>query len=68
MLKKMFKESFDLWCKMRWLKVIDKECDKYIKLKNKLSTQQFIANSLIEEYSRVYGENLRKPKEMVGDD
>lgn len=68
MLKKLIKRSFDLWCKMRWLKMIDKECNKYTKLKKKLSAQQFIVNALTEAYLKVYGENLRKPQETVGED
>ena len=68
MLKKLLKESFGIWRKMRWLKIINKECDKYKKLKSKLSAQQFIVNALIEAYSKVYGEDLRKTKEMVGED
>jgi hypothetical protein len=62
MLKKLLKETIDLWCKMRWLKLINKECDKYKKLKSKLSKQQFIVNALTEAYLKVYGENLRKQK------
>ena len=68
MLKKLLKETIDLWRKMRWLKLINKECDKYQKLKSTLSKQQFIVNALIEAYSKVYGEDLRKPQELVGED
>ena len=64
----IIKRSFDLLAKIRWLKFIDKECNKYQKLKSKLAKQQFIVNALIEAHSKVYGEDLRKPKEMVGDD
>ena len=64
----MLKRAFDLLVKIRWLKTIDKECNKYTKLKKKLSAQQFIVNALIEAYSKVYGEDLRKPQGLVGED
>ena len=64
----MLKRAFDLLVKMRWLKMIDKECNKYTKLKKNLSAQQFIVNALIEAYSKVYCEDLRKPQELLGKD
>lgn len=64
----MLKRTFDLLVKIRWLKTIDKECNKYTKLKKKLSAQQFIVNALIEAYSKIYGEDLRKPQGLAGED
>ena len=64
----MLKSTFDLLVKMRWLKMIDKECNKYTKLKKKLSAQQFIVKALIEAYLKVYDEDFRKPQELVGED
>lgn len=64
----MLKRTFYFIAKMRWLKTIDKECNKYNKLKKKLLKQQLIVNAFIEAYSKVYGEDFRKPKEMVGED
>ena len=57
-MKELFKESFELFCKGRWLKAIDKECDKYSKLKAKLIRQQYIVNALVERYKELYGEDL----------
>ena len=63
----LLKRSFELFVKKRWLKTIDKECDKYNKIKSKLSRQQFVVNSLLAEYKKRYGEDLRAPKERGGE-
>ena len=62
----LLKQSFELFVKKRWLKTIDKECDKYNKIKSKLSRQQYVVNSLLAEYKKIYGEDLRTPKERGG--
>ena len=64
---KLLKQSFELFVKKRWLKTIDKECDKYNKIKSKLSRQQYVVNSLLAEYKKIYGEDLRTPKERGGE-
>ena len=58
-MKELIKRSFNLWCKMRWLKMIDKECDKYNKLKSRLSRQQLVVNKLLDEYKKIYEETNR---------
>ena len=58
-MKNLLKESFDLFCKNNWLKTIDRECDKYNKLKSKLNRQQYVVNALAERYKELYGEDLR---------
>ena len=63
----LLKQSFELFVKNRWLKTIDKECDKYNKIKSKLSRQQYVINSLLAEYKKIYGEDLRTPKERGGE-
>ena len=63
----LLKQSFELFVKKRWLKTIDKECDKYNKIKSKLSRQQYVVNSLLAEYKKIYGEDLRTPKERSGE-
>jgi len=62
----LLKQSFELFVKNRWLKTIDKECDKYNKIKSKLSRQQYVVNSLLAEYKKIYGEDLRTTKERGG--
>ena len=63
----LLKQSFELFIKNRWLKTIDKECDKYNKIKSKLFRQQYVVNALLAEYKKIYGEDLRTPKEIGGD-
>ena len=63
----LLKQSFELFVKKRWFKTIDKECDKYNKIKSKLSRQQYVVNSLLAEYKKIYGEDLRTPKERGGE-
>ena len=63
----LLKQLFELFVKKRWLKTIDKECDKYNKIKSKLSRQQYVVNSLLAEYNKIYGEDLRTPKERGGE-
>lgn len=64
---KLLREIFELSCRTRWIRTINKECDKYNKIKNKLSCQQYVINSLLEEYKKKYGEDLRAPKERGAD-
>ena len=63
----LLKQSFELFVKNRWLKTIDKECDKYNKIKCKLFRQQYVVNSLLAEYKKKFGEDLRTPKERGGE-
>ena len=63
MMAELLKRTFELFVKKRWLKTIDKECDKYKKLKSKLFRQQYVVNSLLEEYKKIYSEDLLTPKE-----
>ena len=58
-MKKLLKESFELFCRNIWLRTIDKECDKYNKLKSKLNRQQYVVNALVKRYKELYGEDLR---------
>lgn len=60
---RLIKESFELFVKMRWLKTISKETDKYNKIKEQLDRQRYVVNSLLEEYREIYGEDLRKEKD-----
>lgn len=62
-LKRLIKESFELLVKMRWLKTISNETDKYNKIKEQLDCQRYVVNSLFEEYREIYSEDLRKEKD-----
>ena len=70
-IKRLIKETFDLWIKMRWLKEVNKAADKYIKTKEKvdkrhkkdqekLNRYAYVVNTMIQEYKNRYGEDLRK--------
>ena len=63
----LMERTFELFAKMQWLKTIYKECDKYIKLKNKLDRQQYVVNKLEKRYKEIYGESIRTPKERGGE-
>lgn len=71
-LKELIKETFELWARKRWLKEVNKACDKYIRTKEKidkkykkdqekLNRYSYVANEMIREYKDRYGmEDLRK--------
>lgn len=54
MLRKLMKERFDLWVKMRWLKTIEKETDKRNKLYHKYNRQSHVVDELVKEYCKLY--------------
>ena len=58
--KELMKRSFDLWVKKRRLKEIDRAIDKYNKTYAKATREHYVVNKLIEEYKKIYGEDLRK--------
>jgi hypothetical protein len=58
--KELLKQSFDLWVKKRWLKEIDRAVDRYKKAYAKATREHYVMNKLIEEYKKIYGEDLRK--------
>jgi hypothetical protein len=62
MLKKLLKESFELWVKKRWLKEIDSSVTRYNKHKDKANREKYVMNRLIEEYKKIYNEDLRVGK------
>lgn len=62
MMRELFKRRFELFVKMRWLKTINKESDKYKKLKEKSNRQLYVVNALLKRYLEIYGEDLRKGK------
>ena len=59
-MKALLKKRFELFVKMRWLKTINKETDKYTKLKERSNRQLYVLNALLNEYLEKYGEDLRK--------
>lgn len=59
-MKELLKQRFELFVKMRWLKTISKETDKYKKLQEKTNRQLYVVNELLKAYREKYGENLRR--------
>ena len=59
-MKELLKQRFELFVKMRWLKTISKETDKYKKLQEKTNRQLYVVNELLKDYRKKYGENLRR--------
>ena len=59
----LLKKFILLSIKNHRIKLIDKECDRYFKIKTKLDVQRCFVNELIDEFEKEYGESLRTPKE-----
>lgn len=59
-MKELLKKRFELFVKMRWLKTINKETDKYKKLEEKTNRQLYVLTALLKEYHKKYGEDLSK--------
>lgn len=62
-IKKLLKESFELWVKKRWLKEINRAIDKYHKVQAKANREYYVMSKLIERYNEIYNENLWKAKD-----
>ena len=60
--KELLKRSFDLWVKKRWLNEINRSVDRYNKHKDKANRERYVLNKLIEEYNKIYHEDLRGEK------
>lgn len=65
-IKCLLKATFNLWVRKRWLKEVNKACDKYIKTKEKidkkhkkdqekLNRYSHVAHIMIQEYKDRYG-------------
>lgn len=50
--------TFEMFVQKRWLKTIDKEIDKYNKLKGKCDHQMHVISGLLKEYNKLYGTNF----------
>lgn len=62
-LKELIKRSFEVWCKMRWLKAIDKQMKLYRRYDEKADYYQekarhcsFVSRQLLERYRDLYPE------------
>lgn len=59
-MRKLLKQTFELWVKMRWLKTIDKEIKKRRKYFFKYKRQEYVVNKLVEEYNNLYADSKLK--------
>ena len=57
-MKELLKQSFELWCKKRWLKAIDKQINKYDHLRQKIDRQYYALRAMINRYNEIYGDDL----------
>ena len=57
-MKELLKQSFELWCKKRCLKAIDKQINKYDNLRQKMEHQYHVLSAMINRYNEIYGDDL----------
>lgn len=62
-MRKLLKQTFELWVKMRWLKTIDKEIKKRRKYFFKYKRQEYVVNKLVEEYNNLYADSKLKSED-----
>lgn len=59
----LLKRTFELWVKKSWLKEIDRAVDRYKKTYAKATRERYVMNKLIEEYNKIYKEDLGVKKD-----
>lgn len=52
----LIKKEFDLWCRMRWLKTINKEIDKRDKFYEEYKRKNYVISELVKEYNKRYSD------------
>lgn len=57
----LLKKFILLSIKNHRIKLIDKECDRYLKIEAKLKVQQKFINYLIDEFEKDFGVTIRTP-------
>ena len=65
-IKCLIKETFERWIRMRWLKEVNKACDKYTKAKEKIDKRHKKDQMKLNRYCYVAGEMIREYKERYG--
>lgn len=53
-MRELIKQNFKLWCQMRWIKMIDRESNKVLKLDGKTRRQRYVVQRLIERYNELF--------------
>lgn len=59
----LLKKQFDLWCRMRWLKEINKEVKKRDKCYEQYKRHDYVVKALVEEYTKLYPKTLVEESE-----
>lgn len=49
-----FKKLYDLWCRMHWLRRIDREICKYHRYKLKMNRQKYVIQRLTDGYKEAF--------------
>ena len=57
-LRELLKSTFEIWCKKRWLKEIDRAIDRHHKAVTKANREFFVVKRLVGRYNEIYNENL----------
>lgn len=65
-IKRLIKEAFNLWIRMRWLKEVNKACDKYVKAKEKIEKRHKKDQAKLNRYGYVAKEMIKEYKERYG--
>lgn len=56
----LLKKQFDLWCRMRWLKEINREVKKRDKCYERYKRHDYVAKALFEEFNKLYPKTLEE--------
>lgn len=63
-MNELIKKWFELIVKQNWLKTIDREVDKYNKLKRKMDIQNHVVHKLVERYNELYPNDMIDTKDI----
>lgn len=47
--------TLDIWAQKRWVRIIEKEYERYNKYKNKAQHSGYVAKALLNRYDEIYG-------------
>jgi hypothetical protein len=54
----LLKRSFDLWVEKRWLREIERTCDRHKRLVFKANREYHALSALVKRYNEIYNQNL----------
>lgn len=62
-MKKLIREAFELWVRMRWLKQIDRENKKVSKYRDLYQHHVSVREALYQRYFEIYGSKKEEKSE-----